>query len=98
METRVYEVRSRLARARILLALDGANARAEIESDLDCATDLVRSTGAISYEPQIVVERARLAKILGDSVRSVALKTEAHRLFTAIGATGHAERLARELK
>ena len=98
METRVYETRSRLARARILLALDGANARAEIESELDCATELVRSTGAISYEPQIVVERARLAKILGDSERSVALKTEAHRLFAAIGATGHAERLARELK
>jgi class 3 adenylate cyclase/tetratricopeptide (TPR) repeat protein len=97
METRVYEVRSRLARVRILLALDGANARAEIESELDCATDLVRSTGAISYEPQILVERARLAAIVGDAARSADLKNAAQRMFIAMGATGRAERLAEEL-
>ncbi len=97
MQTRVYEARSRLARARILLALDGANARAEIESALDCATELVRATGAISYEPQILVERARLAELLGDRVGRTDLIREAHRLFTAIGATGRTERLTKEL-
>jgi hypothetical protein len=55
------------------------------------------STGAISYEPQILVERARLAELSGDSAGRTDLIREAHRLFTAMGATGRAERIATEL-
>jgi hypothetical protein len=58
---------------------------------------LVRSTGAISYEPQILVERALLAELLGDRVGRTDFIREAHRLFTAMGATERAERLAKEL-
>ena len=47
----VAEVRALLARARVLLTLDGVSARAEVESILDRALALVRSTGARSYEP-----------------------------------------------
>ena len=97
MQMPVAEVHAHLARARILIALDGVAAKSEIESTLDRAAALVRSTGAVSYEPQILVERARLAELSGDSAGRTDLIREAHRLFTAMGATGRAERLAREL-
>jgi len=97
MEMRTAEVRGQLARARVLLALGGADGRHEIETSLDRASELVRSTGARSYEPQIQLERARLAGLLSDEAIHLQWLHEAHRLFTEMGATGHAERVAREL-
>jgi ATP/maltotriose-dependent transcriptional regulator MalT len=94
MQIPIAEVRALLARTRVLLTLDGVNARAEIESTLDRALALVRSTGARPYEPQIYVERARLAGILSDAASHQQWLREAHRLFTEMGATGHAERIA----
>ena len=57
----------------------------------------VRSTGARSLEPQIYVERARLAGILSDSAGRLEWLREALRLFTETRAMGHSERLAKEL-
>jgi tetratricopeptide (TPR) repeat protein len=94
MQMRVAEARALLARSRVLLALDGATAREEIESALDGAEALVHSTGARAWAPQILVERARLAGALSDVARREQWLREAHRLFTALGATGHAERVA----
>ena len=96
-EMRVAEVRALLARVRVLLTLDGVAARTEVESILDRALSLVRSTGARSFEPQIHVERARLAGLLEGAPGRQQWLREAHRLFTEMGATGHAERLVREL-
>jgi hypothetical protein len=96
MEMPVAEVHAQLARGRVLLEQAGADARTEIEASLDRASDLVRSTGARSYEPQILVERARLASLLADSAGRQQWLREAHRLFVEMGATGHAERVARE--
>jgi class 3 adenylate cyclase/tetratricopeptide (TPR) repeat protein len=94
MEMRVAEARGLLALSRVLLTLDGATAREEIESALDVAEALVRSTGARVYAPQIHVERARLAGALSDPASREQHLREAHRLFTELGATGHADRVA----
>lgn len=56
----------------------------------------VQTTGARSYEPQIDVERARLAALRSDASGAQQRLHEAHRLFTEMGAMGHAERLAAE--
>ncbi len=90
----VADVRALLAGVRVRLTLDGVDAREQIESTLDRALALVRSTGARSFEPQIHVERARLAGLLSDAVGREQWLREAHRLFTEMGATGHAERVA----
>lgn len=87
-------VRALLARARVLLTFASVDARAEIEAMLDGALALVRSTGAHSYEPQIHVERARLAGLLSDAPSRQQWLRNAHRLFTEMGATGHVERVA----
>jgi hypothetical protein len=42
--------------------------------------------------------RARLARIRGDDGACDHYLREAHRLYTEMGATGHAERLAREME
>jgi hypothetical protein len=44
-----------------------------------------------------VERRARLAALLGSDAAQERRLREAHRFYTEMGATGHAERLAREL-
>jgi class 3 adenylate cyclase/tetratricopeptide (TPR) repeat protein len=60
------------------------------EADLGAALALARETGAVTYEPFI---REELGRLHADESEL----REAARLFTAIGATGHARRLRSEL-
>ena len=83
--------------ARTLLASAGLTAREEIESALARARELTPPLGEVSIEPMIHVELAELARQNGDEQERERELREAHRLFTDIGATGHAERLAEEL-
>ena len=55
------------------------------------------ATGARGHEPAIHVELAEFAHQNGDEAEHERELTEAHRLFTQIGATGHAERAADRL-
>jgi hypothetical protein len=57
----------------------------------------VRRIGAKGYEPQIHVELAELARRRGDEEGRVQELREAHQLFTEIGASAYAERVAGEL-
>jgi hypothetical protein len=82
--------------ARILLARAGANARDEIESALASGLSLIERTQACAYAPHVREVRAALLRLLGDDVNRQSELRTAHRLFTAMGATGHAARLARE--
>ncbi len=75
----------------------GARARAEIERALDRAAQLIRKHGYRSFAGFEREERARLAHLLGDDLTHERGLREAHRLYTEMGATGHAERVAREL-
>jgi hypothetical protein len=95
--TRVWEASAQLARARILRQLDGAAAREEIAASLARAEALIRDTEAHAYAPFVEEERARLATLLGDTPAAQQHLREAHRLFTEVEATGHAERVGREL-
>ena len=82
--------------ARVLLARFGTQAKDEIESALGNCDSLVQQTGAHAYEPYVHELRAELARLNGDDAAHERELRAAHRLFTAIGATGHAERVARE--
>jgi tetratricopeptide (TPR) repeat protein len=93
-DTPPFELHARLVCARVLRTLGGATARADIEGELDQAEQLLHSTGALSYEPEILEERGALASWLGDAVRGEQLRAEAVALYRKLGATGHAERLA----
>lgn len=92
-----HEIDASLALARVLLASAGTAASAEIEAALARALEVVRDTRLKAYEPLIHVELAELARQSDDEEERQRELGEAHRLFTEIGATGHAERLADEL-
>jgi len=94
---RYFECRGWLALARARRAEQRAAAAEEIERCLGRGLDLVNETEGRAVEPQIIEERARLAQLRGDDATAVAERQRAHALYVAIGATGHAERLAKEL-
>jgi class 3 adenylate cyclase/tetratricopeptide (TPR) repeat protein len=91
------ELWAQLALAQALCAEQGARARAPIAAALDRAARLVEETGARSVEPQVAEGRARLEQACGDAKAAEPHLREAHRLYQALGATGHARRLAAEL-
>jgi tetratricopeptide (TPR) repeat protein len=92
-----YEMHASLALARVLLGSAAPAARVEIEAALARVLDLSRETGARAYEPQVHVELAELARQSGEEEERQRELREAHRLFSEIGASSHAERLAGEL-
>ena len=74
-----------------------ARPRAEIERALDSVAQLIRQHGFRSFAGFEREERARMAHLLGDDVAHERELREAHRLYTEMGAAGHAERVGREL-
>ena len=91
------EALAQLALAAALLARDCVGPRAEIESALERAEHLVASIEGRALSPRILELRGRLAAAVGDAPSSDRTFREALDLYRAIDATGHAERLAREL-
>jgi class 3 adenylate cyclase/tetratricopeptide (TPR) repeat protein len=94
---KVQEIRALLARAHVLIATEGAPARSRIEADLRDAAAVIEATDARAFTPQVHVERAALARVLGDEATHQRELREAHRLFTEMDATARAEQVAREL-
>ncbi len=70
---------------------------AAIEAEVDSALELVGKTGARGVEPQILEQRAELARQLGDEAGYERELRRAQRLFVEMGATGHARRVAAQL-
>jgi adenylate cyclase len=92
----VRGARVHLVRAQTLRESEGRAVRDEIEATLARADALIHERGARAWAPLVCEERARLAQSLDDAAAEQHLR-EAHRLFTEMGARGHAERLAQEL-
>ncbi len=93
----IQESDAQLALAEILLATEGARARDAVETALARVSEIIGETELRSREPRIHERRAALARLLGEDAAHERELREAHRLFSEMGATGHAERLAREL-
>jgi len=91
------EMRAQLALAHASLRAGDTAALAAADSALAAAQVLVDTTGARLFQPDIHEARAELARQRGDEAGYQRELREAHRLFTEMGATGHAERISREL-
>jgi tetratricopeptide (TPR) repeat protein len=94
--TRLWEHQALLALTRVLLQTEGASAAAAVEEALSTAQASIETVGAKSFMPFVHVERAELARLAGDDAARKRELREADRLFTEIGATAHAERIARD--
>jgi adenylate cyclase len=94
---RYAETFAQIALANALIASDAARSRTGAEEALERAETLVKETGARALEPWIYEARSQLARACGDAGAADQALREALRLYQAIGATGHARRLAAEL-
>jgi class 3 adenylate cyclase/tetratricopeptide (TPR) repeat protein len=86
-----------LSLARVPRSADGLAAEREIEAALDRVLEVIEETGSRVLVPEVHEERAALAHLRGDDTTRESHLREAHRLYTEMGATGHADRLAKEL-
>jgi class 3 adenylate cyclase len=91
------ELRASLSLARILAQTDARAYQREIEELLARAQGLIEATGAALFGAQLHAERAELMRGLGDADAQRRECDEARRLYAAMGAAGHAERLTRQL-
>jgi len=82
---------------RCLREIDGAAARDAIETLLAEVSQLLDQAGAELWRPHLHAERAELHRLTGDADAARRGFSAAHRLFAAMGAVGHAERIAREI-
>jgi hypothetical protein len=87
-----------LYRARLLIDRDAAGERAQIEDEIEAARAEVEASHVYAARPWLHVERAALAEALGDEPGRLRELREALRQFRELGATGHVEKLARELR
>jgi class 3 adenylate cyclase/tetratricopeptide (TPR) repeat protein len=94
---RSAECHALVTAARVFLGTEGVKMQSAVETALGQALALVEETGATSYEPFIHAELAELARLTGHAATRERELREAHRLFTAMGATRHAARIAQEL-
>jgi len=90
-------VAAQLARIKVLLAVDGAAARAPVESHLRDIAQLIERMDARGLLPFLLEERAALARARGDDAAWARELREAKRLFDAIGASAYAARIEHEL-
>ena len=86
-----------LARARVLLATEGATRAADVAALLDAAATTAERCSARIYEPLILEQRACLAEALGDEAETKRRLREALAAARELNARGHAARLAREV-
>jgi ATP/maltotriose-dependent transcriptional regulator MalT len=92
-----FELLSILSFARAALASPGKPAYEEVVQALERGVELVRETESLWAEPLLRVELAELARRRGDEPARERELREAQRLFTEMGASGHAAKLAGEL-
>ena len=94
---RPYECQALITLARALSKSESTDRTEDVKAALDRARELAEDMGARPFEAQIHEASAELAALLGDDAGRERELREAYRLFTEMGATGHAKRLAREL-
>jgi class 3 adenylate cyclase/tetratricopeptide (TPR) repeat protein len=93
----MHELPAQLAAARILVRSDGLAARGAIEAALARAAELIASTGARVYAPDLHLARAGFAQLLGDAAARERELREALRLFAELGAPLRVAEIEREL-
>ncbi len=65
---------------------------------VDESAALIDEHGILLFAPTLHERRSKLVALLGDDAGREREPRESHRLYTEMGATGHAERVGRELE
>ena len=91
---RLFEMDALLTRARALLDSEGASCAAEVERTVAEVSALIDETEARCRDPIVHEISAELPRLRGDEATRERELREAYGLFAAMGAKGHAERIA----
>ena len=91
------EAFGRIPRALALLRSGGKPACAEVERELERIREICDEEGWGTAKAQVHEIEAEVAQLRGDEDTRLRELREAHRLYTEMGAAGHAERVAKEL-
>jgi len=94
---RAAELLACLGLAEALSEERGAGARSAAEKALERAEALLRETGAVAFEPQILEARGWIARACGDPDAWQHHLRLAQRRYAELDARGHARRVAQEL-
>jgi tetratricopeptide (TPR) repeat protein len=86
-----------LTLARVLLATGDPSLHEEVERTVERGEALCEDTGMRVHLPSLLEVRATLAARRGNPQEASQQLRKAHRIYTEMGATGHAKRLAKEL-
>ncbi len=95
---RHHEAYAYIVHADALLATTGIERLDLIEQAHSHAEQLIAETEAALIAPNLCESRGSLARLHGDDTAHRHHLREAHRLYTEMGAMGHAERVGRELE
>ena len=95
---RCYRMQIEICALRVLALAHAHQGESDGDSLLDEADAVIETSGARLMVPWIAEGRGRIAGLRGDAVERERHLRDAHRLYTEMGATGQAERLARELE
>jgi tetratricopeptide (TPR) repeat protein len=93
----LWEASGQLVLSRALMRPDVGGTHEEIEAALGAAGKCIDRSGARLLGARLQEARAEWARFAGDEATHERELLQAHRLFGEMGATRHAERLAREL-
>jgi len=94
---RLCAIDSALVLSAALRAEAGLEAAPRIEAVLATADHLIAETGARNMAAFVLVERAALSELRGETQQRETYLRRAHGAFTQMGAGGQAARVAREL-
>jgi adenylate cyclase len=97
-QNREDRIAASLARARLLVRTEGAQASDEAGALLDEVDSLIEETGSYVYAPASSELRSELAGAAGDAAGRERALRDALRLYTEMKAAGHAERIAARLE
>jgi len=89
----IAEVMARTVRAQVVLA-EGSADTESIRAELGRALELTERIGFLSYQPQIHLRLAELARATGDETTATEELDLAYRQFAAIGADGWLKNMA----
>jgi class 3 adenylate cyclase/tetratricopeptide (TPR) repeat protein len=94
---RLWEFSAQLVLVRVLGETEGVQAAGAIERTLSETLAFADESGAKGWKPFVLLEQARLARLLGDEGARERLLREAHRFFIEMGATVRAAEAEKEL-
>jgi class 3 adenylate cyclase/tetratricopeptide (TPR) repeat protein len=96
-DLRIFELNARLIMVRAMLDSHAREDADAIQSGLATVFDLVEKTNALAYRPTVHLLLAQIAQLADDPERRALQLGQAHRLYSEMGARGHARSIAVQL-